>query len=562
MAKKIKEYAPTTYLDFSRPAVRRKQEEAIANVRRKFGREYPLVINGRKVKTEETLDSVNPANTPEVVGRFHLATRNHAEQAIQAAAKAFQSWKNVPAAERADYLFRAAEAVRRRRMEINAWMISEVGKNYLEADADTAEAIDFLEFYGREMLRYASPEPLVPFEGEDNRLEYLPLGVGAVIPPWNFPFAILVGMTSAAIVTGNTVVLKPSSDSPMMGWLFMDVLREIGLPKGVVNFIPGHGGEIGDYVVDHTMTRFISFTGSAAVGRRIYARAAQTPDDQKWLKRVVAEMGGKDAIIVDAEADVDAAVEGVAVAAFGFQGQKCSACSRAIVDAKIYDEFLDKLKARVEQIEIGDPKDNKFMGPVSSARAYKSILNYIEIGREEGRLVTGGNAIESEGWYIQPTVIADVKAGDRIEQEEIFGPVLAVIKARNFDDALKIANGTDYGLTGAVYTENPEKLERASREFFVGNLYLNRKCTGAIVGVHPFGGFNLSGTDSKAGGRDYLLLFLQAKSIATKLGGARGQTSGTGTGRKGGTKGAGRRPAGKKGGTAPAQMRTKLGTGE
>ncbi len=566
MAKKIKEYAPTTYLDFSRPAVRRQQQEALAKVRKKFNKDYPLIINGKKVKTEETVDSLNPANISEVVGRFHLATRDHAEQAIQAALKAFGSWKNVPAAERADYLFRAAQVIRDRRMEINAWMISEVGKNYLEADADTAEAIDFLEFYGREMLRYAGPHPVVPTEGENNRLEYLPLGVGAVIPPWNFPFAILVGMTSAAIVTGNTVVLKPSSDSPMMGWLFMEVLQEIGLPKGVVNFIPGHGGEIGDYVVDHPQMRFISFTGSAGVGKRIYARAAQTPDNQKWLKRVVAEMGGKDAIIVDAEADLDVAVDGVAASAFGFQGQKCSACSRAIIDASIYDEFVQKLKARVETFEMGDPKDNKYMGPVSSERAYKSILNYIEVGKKEGRLLTGGAAAEGPGWFIQPTVIADVKPGARIEQEEIFGPVLAVIKARNFDDALKIANDTDYGLTGAVYSENPEKLERASREFFVGNLYLNRKCTGALVGVHPFGGFNLSGTDSKAGGRDYLLLFLQAKSVAVKVGGARGVAPKSGkAGGKTAAKGAGRKSSsGTRGGRKelPARAKTELGVGE
>jgi 1-pyrroline-5-carboxylate dehydrogenase len=523
MAKKIKEYAPTTYLDFSKPAIRRQQEEAIAMVRKKFAKDYPLVINGKKVKTHETLDSVNPANTSEIVGRFHLASKAEAEMAIQAAHKAFESWRKVPAEERAALLFRAAQRMRDRRMEINAWMISEVGKNYLEADADTAEAIDFLEFYGREMLRYAGPQPVVPMEGEQNHLEYLPLGVGAVIPPWNFPFAITAGMTTAAIVTGNTVVLKPSSDSPMMAWLLIDILQEAGMPKGVVNFIPGHGGEIGDYMVDHTLVRFISFTGSAAVGKRIYARAAQTPDNQLWLKRVVAEMGGKDAIIVDSEADVDIAVEGVAASAFGFQGQKCSACSRAIVDASVYNEFVSKLKDRVEQIEMGDPKDNKYMGPVSSERAYQGILNYIEIGKGEGRLLTGGGPAEGPGWFIQPTVIVDVKPGARIEQEEIFGPVLAVIKAKNFDHALKIANGTPYGLTGAVYTENAQKLDRAAEEFFVGNLYLNRKCTGAIVGVHPFGGFNMSGTDSKAGGRDYLLLFMQAKSIARKIGGASGK---------------------------------------
>lgn len=517
MARKLKEYAPTTYLDFSKPAIRKKQEEAIAFVRKRFNREMPLVIGGKKVKSGNLLNSINPANTAEIIGRFNLASKDHAEAAIRSAERAFATWKNVPYTERAEYLFRAADKIRERRYEINAWMISEVGKNFLEADADTAEAIDFLDFYGREMLRYGAPQPVVNVTGEENSLVYLPLGVGAVIPPWNFPFAILVGMTSAALVTGNTVVVKPSSDSPMMGWLFMEILESVGLPKGVVNFIPGNGSEIGDYVVDHTSIRFISFTGSANVGKRIYARAAVTPDNQKWLKRVVAEMGGKDAIIVDAEADVDAAVEGVALAAFGFQGQKCSACSRAIVDASVYNEFVEKLKVRVESIEMGDPTANKPMGPVSSARAYKGILDYIAIGRKEGRLLTGGEKAEGPGWFIQPTVFVDVKPNARISQEEIFGPVLAVTRVKNFDEALKVANGTDYGLTGAVYTNNPEKLERARNEFFVGNLYLNRKCTGALVGVHPFGGFNLSGTDSKAGGSDYLLLFLQGKSIAKKV---------------------------------------------
>ncbi|HVK38750.1 MAG TPA: L-glutamate gamma-semialdehyde dehydrogenase, partial [Candidatus Kapabacteria bacterium] len=493
-------------------------EEAIAAVRRRFGKSYPLVINGRKVTTAKQLESHNPANPSEIVGRFSLAGQAEAERAITAAAKAFETWRMVPGPDRAQYLFEAARVVRERRMEINAWMISEVGKNYLEADADTAEAIDFLEFYGREMLRLSGPQEVIPISGEKNYLEYIPLGVGAVIPPWNFPFAILVGMTSAALVTGNTVVLKPSSDSPMMGWLFVDILRQIGLPNGVVNFIPGNGSEIGDYIVDHPQIRFISFTGSASVGKRVYERASRTPDDQLWLKRVVAEMGGKDAIIVDAEADIDAAADGVAAAAFGFQGQKCSACSRAIVDAQVYDEFVEKLRRRVESLEVGEPTQNKPVGPVVSDRAFKSILEYIEIGKKEGKLITGGGAVSDTGYFIAPTVIANVKPNARIAQEEIFGPVLAVIKARNFDDALKIANNTKYGLTGALYSTNPEKLDRAAREFHVGNLYLNRKCTGALVGVHPFGGFNLSGTDSKAGGHDYLLLFLQGKSVAEKVG--------------------------------------------
>jgi 1-pyrroline-5-carboxylate dehydrogenase len=368
-------------------------------------------------------------------------------------------------------------------------------------------------------------------------------------------------MTSAALVTGNTVVVKPSSDSPMMGWLFMEILDAVGLPKGVVNFIPGDGGEIGDYIVDHKQIRFISFTGSAGVGKRIYHRAANTPDGQIWLKRVVAEMGGKDAIIVDSEANVDEAVDGVAAAAFGFQGQKCSACSRAIVDRAIYDEFLVKLKARVESIQIGSPMENKPMGPVVSERAYKSIQNYIEVGREEGRLLTGGETLPGNGYYITPTVFADIKAGSRIEQEEIFGPVLAVIKSKNFDDALKIANGTAFGLTGAVYSENREKLDRAADEFHVGNLYLNRKCTGALVGVHPFGGFNLSGTDSKAGGRDYLLLFLQAKSVARKVRISSGKSSRNGAK----SKSAGRNGAAGKGsgnGKLPASSRVESGAGE
>ena len=548
MAKKLKAYAPTEYLKFDQPRVRKAQQDAIAAVRRKFGKTYPLIIGGKKVTTGKTVDSVNPANPQEIVGSFMLAGRDEADKAINAAARTFESWKNVPGPERAEYLFKAAQVIRDRRLEINAWMISEVGKNFLEADADTAEAIDFLEFYGREAIRLSGPQEVVPITGEINYLEYLPLGVGAVIPPWNFPFAILVGMTSAALVTGNTVVLKPSSDSPMMGWQFMEVLRSVGLPSGVVNFIPGDGGEIGDFIVDHPKVRFISFTGSAAVGKRVYERASRTPDEQLWLKRVVAEMGGKDAIIVDAEADVDAAADGVAAAAFGFQGQKCSACSRAIVDAKIYDEFVEKLRQRVEMLEMGDPRENKPVGPVVSERAYKSILNYIDIGRQEGRLLVGGQPGQEPGYFIKPTVIADVKPNARIAQEEIFGPVLAVIKARNFDDALRIANDTKYGLTGAVYSTNPEKLDRASREFHVGNLYLNRKCTGALVGVHPFGGFNLSGTDSKAGGRDYLLLFLQAKSIAEKVGGrVRTKSASKGTKKSGATTGAARKTASKNG---------------
>lgn len=515
----MKEFRNEPVLDFTHPSNFRKQRAALERVREQFGKEYPNMVGGKKLFTEAKTISRNPAHPSEVVGVFQKSGTEHAERAINAALKAFESWKNVPPKQRAQYLFKAAREIRRRRFEINAWMISEVGKNFTEADADTCEAIDFLEFYGREMLRYGQPQPVTPVPGEANELFYIPLGVGIILPPWNFPFAILVGMTSAAIVTGNTVVLKPSSDSPMMGWLFTDIMRSVGLPEGVLNFLVASGAEAGDYLVAHPKTRFIAFTGSMEVGLHINELAAKPQPGQIWIKRVIAEMGGKDAIIVDSEADLDAAVEGVVVSAFGFQGQKCSACSRAIVDRAVYKEFVARLRDAVAALHVGPPEENLPVGPVVNERQKNTILRSIEIGKQEGRLLVGGNAIEdpSGGYYIEPTVFVDVKSDARIAQEEIFGPVLSVIKARDFDDALRIANGTIYGLTGAVYSRNRQKLERARVEFHVGNLYLNRRCTGALVGGHPFGGFNMSGTDSKAGGRDYLLLFLQAKSVSRKL---------------------------------------------
>jgi len=410
--------------------------------------------------------------------------------------------------------------MRERRHHFSAWMTLEVGKSWPEADADTAEAIDFLEFYAREMLRYAQPQPLHQLPGEKDTMTYLPLGVGAVIPPWNFPLAICVGMASAAIVTGNTVVLKPASDTPGIAWQFAALMEEVGLPPGVLNFLTGDGAVVGDAIVRHPKTRFVSFTGSKDVGVRINRLAAEVQPGQKWLKRVVAEMSGKDAIIVDDEADLDAAALGVAQSAFGFQGQKCSACSRAIVVDSVHDAFVPRLLAAIQKIvKPGDPAEaGVTLGPVASERAMQTILRYIEVGKSEGKTLLGGGRIAGrDGWFVEPTVFDDVAPTAKIAQEEIFGPVLAITRAQNFEHALEIANGTEFGLTGAVYTQNAGKLQRAKDEFFVGNLYLNRKCTGAIVGCHPFGGFNMSGTDSKAGGRDYLLLFLQAKSVAEKL---------------------------------------------
>src|SRR6266545_7593852 len=492
---------------------------ALEKIKGELGREYPLVIGGERINTGDTLDSINPANRTQVVGKFHKATKELANKAVETAAETFQTWRNVPAAERAELLFRVAALMRERKHELSAWMIYEVAKTWPEADGDTAEAIDFCEFYAHEMLRYASPQQLTKITGEENHLEYIPLGVGAVIPPWNFPCAIMAGMTAAAVVTGNTVVLKPSSDSPTIAYKFFELLEEAGMPPGVVNFMTGSGAEVGDLIVDHPKTRFIGFTGSKEIGLRINERAAKVHDGQIWIKRVVAEMGGKDAIIVADDADLEEAATGVVQSAFGFQGQKCSACSRAIIDARVYDQMLEKIAERAEKIKTGNPDDAATnMSAVINEKAFKTINEYIEKGKSEGgRVVSGGGSDGEQGFFIEPTVIADVKPGATIEQEEIFGPVLAVIKAQDYDDALKIANDTQYGLTGAVYSADEEKLKRARREFHVGNLYLNRKCTGALVGVHPFGGFNMSGTDSKAGGHDYLLLFMQAKVSAEKM---------------------------------------------
>jgi 1-pyrroline-5-carboxylate dehydrogenase len=514
------EFRNEPFTDFSNEENARAMRDAIARVQSELGREYPLVIGGERIKTDSKLESFNPANRTQLVGRFQKATRELANRAVESAHETFQTWKYTSPKDRADLVFRIAEILRERKHEMSAWMIHEVAKSWAEADGDTAEAIDFCEFYGREMLRYASPPALTRIPGEENRLEYIPLGVGAVLPPWNFPLAIMAGMTVASVVTGNTVVLKPSSDAPAIAYKFFEILEEAGVPAGVVNFMTGSGAEVGDVVVDHPQTRYVAFTGSKEIGLRINERAARVNEGQIWIKRVVAEMGGKDATIVADDANLDDAATGVVQAAFGFQGQKCSACSRAIIDAKVYEPMLERIAKLTQQIKVGDPLDpNTGMSAVINEKAFKTINAYIEKGQAEGgRLLSGGGSDGEQGFFIEPTVIADVKPLSTIEQEEIFGPVLAVIKANDFDHALQIANDTEFGLTGAVYSADEERLDRARREFHVGNLYLNRKCTGALVGVHPFGGFNMSGTDSKAGSRDYLALFLQAKVWAERTG--------------------------------------------
>jgi len=506
------------FTDFKDPENARAMRAALDLVARQLGREYDLVIGGERFRTEGKIRSLNPARPAQVVGIHQKAGAEHAGQAMQAALAAFETWSRVSVDDRVSLLLGAADIIRQRKFEFCAWLTFEVGKNWAEADADVGETIDFLEFYSREALRLASAATPIQYPGEHDQLLYIPLGVGAVIPPWNFPFAIMAGMTAASIVTGNTVILKPSSDSPTIAAKFVEVLEEAGMPGGVVNFCPGSGATFGNAIVEHPKTRFIAFTGSKAVGLDIHERAARTKPGQIWIKRTILEMGGKDSILVCADADLDSAVDGVVASAFGFSGQKCSACSRAIVEAPVYDIFVERIQERVKQLTVGDPAQNPYMGPVINKAALDSMLGYIETGRKEGTLVAGGHPVSTPegGYFLEPTVFADIAPDAVLAQEEIFGPVLAIIKVDGFQEGLNVANNTEYGLTGALYTNDRGRLDQARTDFHVGNLYFNRKCTGAMVGAHPFGGFNMSGTDSKAGGPDYLYLFTQAKSVAEK----------------------------------------------
>lgn len=516
----LDEFRNEPFTDFSKPENAQAMRDALAKVRSELGREYPIIINGERISLGDKFESISPSNHSQVVGVFSEGDSDTSlvEKAITAATDAFKTWRKVPPAERAEYLFKIAAIMRERKHEFSAWMVFEVSKTWAEADGDTAEAIDFCEFYGREMLRWSQEQPVTPYPGEKNTFEYIPLGVGAVIPPWNFPLAIMAGMTLAAVVTGNTVVLKPSSDSPTIAAKFMEVVDEVGLPRGVVNFISGSAAT-GEAMVTHPKTRFISFTGSKGVGLHINEEAAKAREGQIWIKRVVAEMGGKDAIVVADDADLDSAATGIVQAAFGFQGQKCSACSRLIVDEKVYDELMAKVLENTKKLNIGQPTEGDTnVAAVINKRSFDKTLGYIEKSVSEGgSVVAGGKGDDSHGFFIEPTIVDGVRPGATLEQEEVFAPVLAVIKAKDFDHAIEIANDTEFGLTGALYSASPERLERARRDFHVGNLYLNRKCTGALVGVHPFGGFNMSGTDSKAGGREYLLQFMQGKSTAQKI---------------------------------------------
>lgn len=511
-------YKHEPFTDFSQEANYNAYEAALQKVEGYLGQDYPLIIGGERVTTEDKIVSYNPAKKTEVIGRVSKANQELAEKAMQVADEAFKTWKKVDPAIRADVLFKAAAIIRRRKHEFSALLTKEAGKPWNEADADTAEAIDFLEYYGRQMLRIQNGQPVESRPGEYNRYDYIPLGIGIVISPWNFPFAIMAGTTVAAVVTGNTVLLKPASTTPVVAYKFIEVLEQAGLPAGVVNFVPGSGAEVGDYLVDHPKTRFISFTGSRDVGLRINQRAATHNDGQIWIKRVIAEMGGKDTIVVDKEADLELAAQSIVKSAFGFSGQKCSACSRVVIVEDVYDTVVNRVEELTNALTVGDPTDyNNFMATVIDQAAFNKITEYIEIGKGEGRLLAGGTADDSVGYFIHPTVFVDVAPSARIMKEEIFGPVVAITKAKDFDGAIAIANDTEYGLTGAVITTNRFNIEKAREDFHVGNLYFNRGCTGAIVGYQPFGGFNMSGTDSKAGGPDYLQLHMQAKTTSEML---------------------------------------------
>ncbi len=506
-------------LFFKDEAERRAMERALAEVKAQLGREYPLLIGDQKLTTGRWLESLDPSDPGRLVGRVAQAGPAEADAALEAAWEAFETWKRWPQEHRSRVLWKAAQIMRRRKFELAAWMVYEVGKNWVEAIADVAEAIDFLDYYGRIALNLKGPEavPLYPYPGEDNEAFYIPLGAGVSISPWNFPVAIFTGMLAGPIAVGNTIVAKPAEDSSVVAYKVFEILAEAGLPPGVANLLPGIGEEVGAHLVAHPDTRFVTFTGSLEVGLIITETAAKRIPNQRWIKRVVTELGGKDAILVDETADLDLAAQHIVASAYGFSGQKCSAASRLIVVDEVHDLLMEKVTARSEKLVVGPAEENPDLGPVINAEQEAKVLKYIEIGKKEGQLVLGGEKLEGPGFFIAPTVFTGVDPHARVAQEEIFGPVLSTIRVGDFDEGLEVANATRYGLTGGVFSRDRERLERARYEFHVGNLYFNRKITGALVGVQPFGGFNLSGTDSKAGGPDYLHHFVQMKSVTERF---------------------------------------------
>src|ERR687889_35278 len=513
-------YKNEAYLDWSDERNVEAMQAALRDVGSRLGRSYPAIIGGKRVETDSEIISVNPANPSEVVGRTASATEREADMALESATSTFETWSRTSAEARARILLRASAIMKRRRFELFAWEAYEGGKPWAEADAQVAEAIDFLEYYAREMLRLRDGVEIYSIPGEESRYSYQPMGVGVIIAPWNFPTAILTGMSSAAIVTGNTIIMKPSEFTSVIGAVVADIFEEAGLPEGVLNFLPGYGSAVGDYLVEDARTRFISFTGSMKTGLRINELAARQIENQRWVKRVIAEMGGKDAMVIDDSADLDSAASDIVKSAYGYSGQKCSAASRAILHADVYDEVLDKVVEKAKALKIGVPAEGGAdvnVGPVISEPQFEKVAGYVDVGKQEGERVLGEDPGDPQsGYFISPTIF-EVEREARVAREEIFGPVLSVIKARDFDEALSVANDSPYGLTGGVYSKNRDHLERARQEFQAGNVYFNRGITGALVGVQPFGGFGMSGTDSKAGGPDYLPLHMLARTVVERF---------------------------------------------
>lgn len=510
-------YDNEPFTDFGVPANADAYRQALEEARAGLGRDWPLVIGGERIVTGSWLESHDPGDAATLVGRAAAAGPAEINRAFAAAEGAFPGWAGLAMADRSRALMRLAAVLRRHKAELSAYLTLESGKNWAEADADVAEAIDFVEYYARDALNLVAPVHAAGLPGEENTTTLRPMGTGVAIPPWNFPLAILVGTAIGPVAVGNTIIVKPSPNTPVIAGKFMECLDEAGFPPGVVNLLTGTDADLGDALVDDARTRFINFTGSVGIGLRIHERAARPAPGQNFIKKVYAEMGGKDAMIVDETADLEAAAAAAVASAFGFQGQKCSALSRLVVVDAVHDQLLDLVVERAAALEVGPAAGNFPVGPVINERQFEKILEYIGIGRDEGRVVLGGERARDGGWYIKPTIIADVAPDARVASEEIFGPVLAVVRARDFDHALEIVNDSPYALTGGVFSNDRHRLARARAEYQAGNLYINRKITGALVGVQPFGGFKLSGDNAKAGGPEYLRLFMIATTVTERF---------------------------------------------
>ena len=510
------ENAPLT--NIALPENQEKMRAALREQRKQFGRRVPLTINGEKIWTDNMFSSVNPSQPDQIVGYAAEAGIPEAERAVAAARAAFEKWRRTSFEERCQLLERAAEILERRRFELSALEVFEVGKPWVEADGDIREAIDFCTFYARQMRLIGRPRLTQNVPGEESYQHYWPRGVALVIAPWNFPMAILCGMVSAALVTGNTVIMKPSEQSVIIGAMLMEIYEEAGVPPGVLNFLNGKGSVIGAHMVDHKDVDLIAFTGSREVGLGIWESAGKTREGQRELKRVICEMGGKNAMIVDSDADLDEAIVDSIYSAFGFQGQKCSALSRLIVLEENYDRVMERLLGAAASVRVGNPEEPGIVvGPVIDEAAYRRILDYIEVGKKEATLAYQAKEVPPHGYFIPPTIFTGVKPNMRIAREEIFGPVLSVLKVRDLDEAIEVANGTDYALTGGFFSRSPANIQRIKAQLEAGNVYINRPCTGAIVGRHPFGGFKMSGSGTKAGSEDYLLNFLIPRVVTENV---------------------------------------------